>query len=182
MVSRFHRHGKSGTKSNLPVSNPKTAQKEATMSERFKNSLVMMWLTVSAVSLFLPVVLPSAAFSSNPTENVIGTATATMFVLSFPSSVFGIPLLLFVDYALGVDPNSIQGMYVNLFLLFVLGSVQWFWVVPRVWRNDPAVQVLAIQAMPIEDLLTEGQANDQFDVLDGRERTPVERVISEDEV
>jgi hypothetical protein len=150
------------------------------MSEHFKNSLVTVWLIVSAVCLTLPVFLPSNGFSADPAANVIGSATATMFVLSFPSSLFGIPLLVFIDHSLGVDPNSIQGMYVNLFLLFVLGSVQWFWVVPRVWRREPAVQILAIPAEPSENCLPDAPAETQFDGLDSRERTPVERIISED--
>ena len=101
------------------------------MTDRFKLTLSGMWLFVGLFSLVLPVFLPSNSFSANPAANVIGTATATMFILSFPSSLFGIPLLVIVDYALGVDPNTIQGMYVNLFMLFVLGLVQWFWIVPR---------------------------------------------------
>jgi hypothetical protein len=143
------------------------------MTERFKTSLLWMWLLVSAVSMVLPIFLPSVGSSVNPTANVIGTATATMFILSFPSSLFGIPLLVFVDYALGVDPNSIQGMYVNLFLLFVLGSVQWFWIVPRVWRSDPEIQMLAIPDLPVKGHFP-GQRMDEH-----RDLTPLERVISE---
>jgi hypothetical protein len=150
------------------------------MTERFKTSLLWMWLLVSAVSMVLPIFLPSVGSSVNPAANVIGTATATMFILSFPSGLFGIPLLIFTDYALGVDPNSIQGMYVNLFLLFVLGSVQWFWIVPRVWRNDPAIQMLAIPASPTTDHLP-GQRVESAAAFGSRDLTPLERVISETE-
>lgn len=151
------------------------------MTDRFKISLTGMWLIVSSVCLVLPVFLPSAASSANPTANVIGTATATMFILSFPSSLFGIPLLIVVDYALGVDPNSIQGMYVNLLLLFVLGLVQWFWIVPRVWRREPEIQALEISAPSVTMGLPAMPAKEHFEVLDDRDRTPFERIMNEDE-
>ena len=137
-----------------------------------------MWLIVSLFSLLLPVFLPSNALSGNPAANVIGTATATMFILSFPSSLFGIPLLVVVDYVLGVEPNSIQGMYVNLFVLFVLGLVQWFWIVPRVWRGDPDVQVLNLPVALVEQN-RKILADAQFKVFDERDRTPVERIFDE---
>lgn len=149
------------------------------MTERFKLSLSGMWLVVSLFALFFPIFLPSVTDSANPAENVIGTATATMFILSFPTSLFGIPLLAVVGYVLGVDPNSIQGMYVNLFMLFVLGLVQWFWIVPRVWRSDPDVQVLNLPHSFSTKQLHEMSPDVQFEVFDERERTPVERIFDE---
>src|SRR5688572_1783034 len=112
------------------------------MKERFKLSLSGVWLLSSLVSLILPVFIPSYAHPQSFIQNVIGTSTVTMFILSFPSSLFGIPLLYFAQAAIGLDPNTIGGMYLNLFLLFVLGLVQWFWIVPRIWRNDPDVVIL----------------------------------------
>ncbi len=152
------------------------------MTERFKVSLSGMWLLVSLFSLLFPIFLPSVSDSSNPAANVIGTATATMFILSFPSSLFGVPLLVIVDYVLGVDPNSIQGMYVNLFMLFVLGLVQWFWIVPRVWRSDPEVQVLNLPVSPALGRMAEAPADANFNAFASRERSPVERLINEDDV
>jgi hypothetical protein len=152
------------------------------MTERFKLSLSGMWLIVSLFSLLLPVFLPSNAFSGNPAADVIGTATATMFILSFPSSLFGVPLLVVVDYVLSVDPNSIQGMYVNLFVLFVLGLVQWFWIVPRVWRREPDVQMLNLPIASSLGQLAEAPANADFDAFASRESTPVDRLINEDDI
>lgn len=151
------------------------------MTERFKISLSGMWLIVSLFALLFPIFLPSVTASANPAANVIGTATATMFILSFPSSLFGIPLLAVVDYVLGADPNSIQGMYVNLFMLFVLGLVQWFWIVPRVWRREPDVQVLNLPVLTNNERLPEASCDNQFKVFDVSERTPVERVINDDD-
>ena len=112
------------------------------MNERFKITLSGMWLFVCVFTLLIPVFLPSFANSANPAANAVGTATASMFILTFPSSLFGMPLLIFVSAMLGVDPNSIEGMYLNLFVMFVLGLVQWFWIVPRIWGNSAKVQVL----------------------------------------
>src|SRR5258707_15158571 len=98
------------------------------MNEKFKLSLGRLWLLMSGFSLLLPVFLPSSADPQNFLQNVIGTTTVTMFILSFPSSLFGIPLFLVAHIALGLDPNTIEGMYLNLFLMFILGLVQWFWI------------------------------------------------------
>jgi hypothetical protein len=100
-----------------------------------------------------------------------------MFILSFPSSLFGIPLLVFIGASLGVDPNSIGGMYLNLFLMFVLGLVQWLWIVPRIWRRDPKIQVLGLPSTPAETPVPIFQPATAFEPLDTQFQTPVERVI-----
>lgn len=149
------------------------------MNERFKISLSGMWLFVCVFTLLIPVFLPSFAGSANPASNVVGAATASMFILTFPSSLFGIPLLFFVGYALGVNPNSIEGMYLNLFIMFVLGLVQWFWIVPRIFRGDTKVQILNLPAHP-EPLKVFNPA-DYFMAYDERDRTPVEKIIREEQ-
>ena len=150
------------------------------MTERFKISLSGMWLFVCVFTLLIPVFLPSVAGSANPASNVVGTATASMFILSFPSSLFGIPLLVFVGATLGVNPNSIEGMYLNLFVMFVLGLVQWFWIVPRIWRHDAKVQVLDLPVSLDNSPVTLFQPAEVFQPYDQRSRTPVERVIRQD--
>ena len=103
-----------------------------------------------------------------------------MFILSFPSSLFGAPLLLFVNTSLGFHTHTIEGMYVNLLILFGLGLVQWFWIVPRIWRNSPSFQTIEIPTgfpthglKPIPDEI--------FSVYDKEGETPVERVIRDSE-
>ena len=150
------------------------------MNERFKLSLGGLWLATSLVSLILPVFIPSYADPQSFAQNVIGTSTVTMFVLSFPSSLFGIPLLFFAQEALGVNPNSIGGMYMNLFLLFVFGLVQWFWIVPRLWRNDPHLLTLDLPRTP-EMQLSEAKPVAAFDFFDAQSRTPLERVLQDEE-
>ena len=150
------------------------------MNERFKFSLSGMWLFVCVFTLLIPVFLPSFAGSANPAPNVVGAATTSMFILTFPSSLFGIPLLVFIGSMLGVNPNTIEGMYLNLFVMFVLGLVQWFWIVPRIWRSDPKVQVLDLPVQRDIVPLQIFSPADSFAAYNERDQTPVERVIRDD--
>lgn len=148
------------------------------MTERIKLSLSGMWLLVSLFALLFPIFLPSVADSANPAENVIGMANATMFILSFPASLFAVPFMMIAGYV--IDPNSIQGMYLNLFLLFILGLVQWFWIVPCVWRQEPQLQTLNLPLSKIIELPEMIRIID-FEIFDERDRTPVERIIYNDD-
>jgi len=151
------------------------------MTERFKLSLSGIWLLASLTSIILPIFVPSNN-SLNPAENTIGAATAAMFILSFPSSLFGLPLLFLVNFVLQTDMGSIGGMYVNLLLLFVLGLVQWFWIVPRMFRTEPAMQTLEVSD-PAPDLrLPEFRETADRPMFDAEERTPLERVLHDDEM
>ena len=149
------------------------------MNERFKLGLWQIWLLISVFALLLPVFLPSSANPQNFLENVIGTVTVTMFILSFPSSLFGLPIMFFAQIALDVNPNTMQGMYLNLFLLFVLGSVQWFWILPRVLRNEPRFQMLNLRGGKAEPLLSAVKFDGNVESCDSQGRTPVERIIYE---
>ena len=144
------------------------------MNGKIKLSLGGTWLLVSVFALTLPVFLPSYPQGSGFLSNAIGTSTATMFVLSFPSSLFGLPVLFLLNALLGVDSNSIGGMYINLVTLFVLGLVQWFWIVPRVWQREPMIETL-------ECLAPELQAAQEidFNLFPSRDRSPVERILDE---
>lgn len=143
------------------------------MTERFKLSLSGMWLLVSFFALILPIFLPSYADASNLTANSIGASTATMFVLSFPSSLFGLPLMFIANYVLGVEPNSMQGMYVNLLMLFVLGLVQWFWIVPRVWSHDADLQTIELPLGGSLLTRTESRELDDFEFFASKGQTPL---------
>ena len=136
-----------------------------------------MWLFVSVFTIILPVFVPSFS-SSNPATSAIGVATAAMFILSFPSSLFGLVAMMFIDIILGMNPNSIQGLYVNLLVMFTLGLVQWFWIAPRIWKSDPAVQTVEIGAgwMPRE-IFSKPVPDGIFRRYNAEGRTPVECVI-----
>jgi hypothetical protein len=103
-----------------------------------------------------------------------------MFILTFPSSLFGLPLLVFTGSMLGVDPNSISGMYLNLFVMFVLGLAQWFWIVPRIWAKSAKVQVLDIPVDTLHLPPLKFVPADIFQPYDERDRTPIERLIRDD--
>ena len=150
------------------------------MTERFKLSLSGMWLLVSLFALIFPIFVPSFPGATG-LANPIGTATVTMFVLSFPSSLFGIPLLFMTDLALGLDPNSIKGMYVNLLILFVLGLVQWFWIVPRVLRSESTGQALDLLPTLITGALPERTIDMSAEFFDVKETTPLERVLRDED-
>ena len=151
------------------------------MKEKFKLSLSGLWLLVSVFSMLLPVFMPSSVNASNFVENAIGTASVTMFILSFPASLFGLPAMFFARIALDVNPNSIEGMYLNLFLLFVFGLVQWFWIVPRVWRNEPRLNMLNLFGEKSDIQFLEAKAANNIPFCDSDGRTPLERVFQEKE-
>ena len=149
------------------------------MNERFKLRLWQIWLLISTFSLMLPVFLPSSANPQNFLENVIGTVTVTMFILAFPSSLFGLPIMFFAAVALDVNPNSMQGMYLNLFLLFALGSVQWFWILPQILRNEPRLQMLNLLGVKSDAQLSAAKFDGNIESCDSQGRTPVEKFIYE---
>src|SRR5262245_52216157 len=107
------------------------------MSERFRLSLGQIWVLISSFCLLLPVFMPSSADPKHFFENVFGTVTVTMFILSFPLSLFGLPVMFMTAGVLGVDARSVEGMYLNLTMMFVFGVIQWFWIVPRFFAKEP---------------------------------------------
>jgi hypothetical protein len=150
------------------------------MPEKLKFRLSSMWLFVSLSTIVLPVFMPS--FNSfNPASNAIGVATAAMFILSFPSSLFGLFAMMLVGLTLELNPDSIEGLYVNLLIMFALGLVQWFWIVPRIWNRDPAFQTVEIGAgwLP-RHVLPRAVPEQIFTRYDADGRTPVECVIAEE--
>ena len=148
------------------------------MFENSKLSLSRIWLLISAFALILPIFMPSSANPQNFLENVIGSVTVTMFILSFPSSLFGLPLLYFVRLLFEINQNSIEGMYLNLFLLFVLGLVQWFWIVPRLVRNESRFEMLNLIGVNSEAPLLEAKPVNNIP-FDTEGRTPLEKIIYE---
>ena len=150
------------------------------MSEYLRQNLRALWIMVALLSLVLPVFVPSFPNSHSFFPSVIGMGTVSMFILSFPSSLFALPAMSFVQATFGFDPNTIGGMYLNLVLMFALGFVQWFLIFPRVWRNKPGVQSLGLPRRAEEILLTETAADRNFGFYDRRSRSPLERAIDDE--
>lgn len=149
------------------------------MTRRLKLNLAGMWMVVGLASVILPVLLPSGAG-----RGVIGypivLATVSMFVLSFPSSLAAIPLTYLITVAFGIFSTPIAGIYLNIWLLFLLGLVQWFWLVPRLLGKNSSLQQLDLVEPP--DAVRLPHHDDEIlpDWLDIQGATPLERVLTAD--
>jgi hypothetical protein len=150
------------------------------MNERFKLSLGQIWVLISSFCLLLPVFMPSSADPRHFFENVMGTVTVTIFILSFPISLAGLPLMFMTQEVLGINPTSIEALYLNLTMMFVFGVIQWFWILPRFLATDPKFQTLNLFSVRPEILLAEAKIESRVDFYDTRGRTPLERVINND--
>lgn len=130
------------------------------------------WLFLSISTLLAPVFIPSL-----PGSNVIGYATAMMVLLSFPSSLFAAPLMIFIGITLGFPPNTLEGMFVNLVLLFCLGVAQWYWIVPRVFGSASNLQTIGVEANGSPASFPHPVPEEIVRPFDADGRSPVERMI-----
>ena len=149
------------------------------MKEEFKLNLSPIWLLISAIALTLPVFLPSSVHPQYFFQDIIGLVTTAMYILSFPAGFLAIPAMFLAELFLGVNPDTIGGMYVNVFLLCVLGYVQWFWIVPRILRNEPRFQMLNLFGEKSEMQLLQAKAANNIPFCDSDGQTPIERVFQE---
>ncbi len=117
----------------------------------------------------------SAIFLSR--YNRDGDNVNVYFVVSRRSS--GTSGNVFGKTFLGVNPNTIGGMYVNVFLLCVLGYAQWFWLVPRFLRSELRFQMLNLLGGKSDLKLSEAAAGNNAEFCDSQGRTLVERIIHE---
>jgi len=149
------------------------------MKKLFELNLSPLWLLISAAALTLPVFLPSAAHPQYFFQDIIGTVTTSMYILSFPAGLLALPVMFLAKLFLGVNPNTIGGMYVNVFLLCVLGYAQWFWLVPRFLRSELRFQMLNLLVGKSDLKLSEAAAGNNAEFCDSQGRTLVERIIHE---
>lgn len=142
------------------------------MKESVVSKLSAVWMTVAVISLILPVFLPSYPDPHQYGSSVIEAATVTMFVLSFPASLLGLPLVLFSEVALGFDPATMSGRYFTLVAFFSLGLAQWFRIVPWIFRRETVE--LGLVATDQSQL---GSPKADFCSAPSREKSPVDEVI-----
>ena len=143
------------------------------MRDGTKWSLTTLWLLASLTALFVPIFVPSIRGPAALFQDTIGIATMLMYALAFPLSLIGVPLLYVAEIVLGIDPQSIGGRYLNLFVVFLLGAVQWFWIVPRlVTRRSGPVERTSAAVPELNAPLPNSFFDEEF-------HTPVERVIRE---
>ena len=142
------------------------------MNERVVSRLGAVWMTTAVISLILPIFLPSYPNSYYFGTNVIEAATVTMFLLAFPSSLLGLPLVLFSQLSLGIDPDAISGRYFVIVASFLLGLVQWFQIVPWIFRKETqCLNICATEPISLEPMKADFQA------VPSREKSPVEEFI-----
>lgn len=146
------------------------------MIARYLSALKMPWLFVSFICLIAPVFFPTLPYPDSFLDDPMGTSTLVMFLLSFPMSILAAPALI----AVGAGPNPIEAAYTNLFFLFVIGFVQWFWLIPKLTQEkQPELQVLDLHAARPAAQLSEAHLSTDFPFFDKESRTPVERVIDD---
>jgi hypothetical protein len=145
------------------------------MNERVVSRLGAVWMATAVVSLILPIFLPSFPNSHYFGTNVIEAAMVTTFLLSFPSSLLGLPLILFSQLSLGIDPDAISGKYFMVVAFFLLGLVQWFQIVPWIFRKErQCLNICSTSPKSLDPLKTDFQA------VPMREERPVEEFIEKE--
>ena len=143
------------------------------MNERVVSKLGAVWMTTAVISLILPVFLPSyPSLTSHHGMNVIEAATVTMFLLSFPSSLLGLPLVLFSQLSLGIDPSVISGKYFMVVAFFLFDSCNGSRSSHGYSGRKSRVSIfLPSNRVPLEASKTD------FKTVPSREKSPVESFI-----
>ncbi|HTH37268.1 MAG TPA: hypothetical protein VL572_04840 [Pyrinomonadaceae bacterium] len=141
-----------------------------------KIALTGFWLMLSSACVVLPVFVPSNVFSSEPFANVVGTSAVTMFILSFPASLLGLPISMLLQSAFALGQYSLMGLYVNTLVFFALGLCQWFWAVPTLQAFTAEARAAREESSETRVGEISGMAMPAFD---DDELSPVERVFDE---
>ena len=94
-----------------------------------KSNLKRIWLTISVFSMILMIFL-WFGYGSQNLQNAIHVLNGLMLILSLPCSLFAVPVIVLANHYLEINPFSIEGIYLGTIFLFVLGLMQWFWIVP----------------------------------------------------
>ena len=111
-----------------------------------KSNVKRIWLAIGVLAMILTIFL-WFGYDSQNLNNTILVLNGLMLILSLPCSLFAIPVVVLANHYLAINPVSTEGIYLNTIFLFVIGLMQWFWIV-RVWSpTESQFQML--------DLLTE---------------------------
>ncbi len=60
----------------------------------------------------------------------------TLSVLTLPTSLFVLPILAGFKYGLELEPDSLFAVYLYLGVLNIVGFVQWFKLMPDIFRHE----------------------------------------------
>jgi uncharacterized membrane protein len=107
-----------------------------------KTNLKRIWSVVAVLSLALLIYLWLGETDSPQLLNTLLALDAVMFLLALPCGVFGAGVVLAAWYVLGMNPTSIEGAYLNTIVLFLLGTVQWFWLIRFYYPPETPFQKL----------------------------------------
>lgn len=98
---------------------------------KIKNNLKYIWLAAVIIS-FVLLAFHWFGFAAQNLQYAIIGLNAFALILSVPCSLFAVPVFIASNHFLEMSPFSGEGIYLNTFLLFVLGFMQWFWLA-RFW-------------------------------------------------
>lgn len=108
-----------------------------------KSNVKRIWLAIGVLAMILTVFL-WFGYDSQNLNNTILILNGLMLILSLPCSLFVIPVVVLANHYLAINPVSTEGIYLNTIFLFVIGLMQWFWIV-RFWSpTEPPLQMLGL--------------------------------------
>jgi drug/metabolite transporter (DMT)-like permease len=106
------------------------------MNRGLETKLKYIWCLMSVISLLLPLYPNYFADSPETFGNIMIPALIVLFVVSFPISFFAIPLFVLFKFILEIEPNEMFGAYLYLGLFNIIGFIQWFWLMPKIFGNS----------------------------------------------
>lgn len=108
---------------------------------KIRSHLKYIWLLVGVISMVL-LGFHWFGYESRNLQNTILALNVAMFALSLPCSIFVVPVLVSAFFFMEINPASSEGIYLNTIFLFVIGLMQWFWIV-KFWSPiEPQFQTL----------------------------------------
>jgi hypothetical protein len=106
-----------------------------------RSKLKQICLVVGVISMVL-LGFHWFGYESRSLQNTILALNALMFLLSIPCSVFVIPVVVSAYYFMAINPIGESGIYLNTIFLFVIGTMQWFWIAKFWSPTEPQFQTL----------------------------------------
>lgn len=102
-----------------------------------KSNLKYIWSALAAVSMILTIAL-WLGYETENQRNAIYVIDALMLAASLPCSLFAVLVVALANHYLGIEPFSIEGIYLETVFLLVVGAMQWFWIA-RFWSPSEAM-------------------------------------------
>lgn len=100
------------------------------MYDRLESKLKSFWVAASVVSLALPLLLSKFDLSPALFGRIMEIEALCLLLLTLPSSIFVVPLLVAFKMVLELNINEVEGAYFYIALLNIIGYIQWFRLMP----------------------------------------------------